>query len=125
MPIISNDRALRAAAILALLGASAIARAGPTIEIEPRSEAFATRAACERALEQRHSAALTRLAATDRKGVDQVSRLQRDGEKHLSYVEKVDLGADPSESAMPGSQTEQFTCRGSTLEHRVEFEAGG
>ena len=106
-----------------LLSASGIARAGPTIEIEPKAETFASRAACEQALEKRHSAALSRLASLDRKDGNKVSRLERDRSKQLSYVEKVDLGAADSE--MPGSQTEQFTCRGSTLEHRIEFGAAG
>jgi hypothetical protein len=124
MPTISNDRAgVRAAAALLLLAAGGAARGGPTIEIEPRTEAFATRAACERALEQRHSAALSRLASLDRKGHDKVSPLERDGGEHLSYVEKVDLGAATAD--MPGSQTEQFTCLGSTLEHRIDFGMGG
>ena len=114
---------MRAAAILLLVGASGIARAGPTIEIDPRTEAFTTRAACEQALEQRHSAALSRLAPPDRKGGKAVSRLKREGGEHLSYVEKVELGAD-SDSDMPSSQTEQFTCRGSTLEHRIDFGTG-
>ncbi|HEX8124480.1 MAG TPA: hypothetical protein VF548_02760 [Allosphingosinicella sp.] len=121
MPTISNDRpAVRAAAtLLLLLGASGIACAAPTIEIDPRTEAFASRADCEQALEQRHSAALSRLAALDRKGGKAVSRLKREGGEHLSYVEKIDLGADAD---MPRSQTEQFTCRGSTLEHRIDFD---
>ncbi|HEX8307838.1 MAG TPA: hypothetical protein VF645_05405 [Allosphingosinicella sp.] len=126
MPTISNDRpAVRAATILLLLGAGGIARAGPTIEIDPRTEAFATRAACEQVLEQRHSAALSRLAALGRKAGNEVSRLKREGGEHLSFVEKVDLGGAAPEADMPNSQTEQFTCRGSTLEHRVEFEAAG
>ena len=113
---------MKAAAILLLLGAGGSARAGPTIEIDPRTEAFATRAACEQALEQRHSAALSRLSSLDRKSGNAVSRLKREGGENLSYVEKVELEADAD---MPRSQTEQFTCRGSTLEHRIDFEAAG
>ncbi|HEX8449115.1 MAG TPA: hypothetical protein VF652_05950 [Allosphingosinicella sp.] len=125
MPTISSDPiAAKAAAILLLLGASGIARAGPTIEIDPRTEAFATRAACEQALEQRHSAALSRLASLDRKSGNAVSRLKREGGGDLSYVAKVELDAD-ADADMPRSQTEQFTCRGSTLEHRIDFEAAG
>jgi hypothetical protein len=125
MPTISNDRlAVRAAALL-LLGASGIASAGPTIEIDPKTEAFASRGACERALEQRRSAALSRLAslpAAEKRGTS-VSELKRSDGEHLSYAEKVDLGA--AEPDTPESQTEQFTCRGSTLEHRIDFGMGG
>jgi hypothetical protein len=125
MPTISADRALRAAAALLLLGAAGIARAGPTIEIDPRTEAFATPAACEKALERRHSAARSRLASlspAQRRG-NSVGELRRNGGEHLSYLEKLDLGAEEPDSNMPQSQTEQFTCRGSTLEHRVDYQA--
>ena len=110
-----------------LLGAGAIARAGPTIEIDPRTEAFATRAACEEALEQRHSAARSRLASlsrADRRG-NSVGDLKRSGGEHLSYVETLDLAVGQTDPDMPASQTEQFTCRGSTLEHRVDYEVAG
>ena len=116
---------MRFAALLLLLAAGGAARAGPTIEIEPRTQAFATRAACEQALEQRHSAALARLAALSpaQKRGNAVGKLGRSGE-HLSYAERVDLGSGAPDSDMPGSQTERFTCRGSTLEHRIDFSAG-
>ncbi|MEA3009644.1 MAG: hypothetical protein QOJ91_1336 [Sphingomonadales bacterium] len=115
---------MRAAAILLALAAAGAARAGPTVEIEPRTEAFASRAACEQALEQRHSAALSRLAALDRKGGNKVTPLKRDGGEQLSYAERVDLGAGDPESGISDSQTEQFTCRGNLLEHRIDFGAG-
>jgi hypothetical protein len=129
MPTISNDRlAVRVAgAALLLLGASGIASAGPTIEIDPKTEAFASRGACEQALEQRRSAALSRLAslpAAEKSGTS-VSELKRSGGEHLSYAEKVDLGAADRDPEMPKSQTERFTCRGSTLEHRIDFGTGG
>jgi hypothetical protein len=111
--------------MLLLLGLGGMARAGATIEIDPRTEAFATRAACEQALEQRHSAAVSRLASLDPKGGNAVSRLKRDGGEHLSYLEKVDLRGATPDADMPGSQTERFTCRGSTLEHRIDFGMGG
>jgi hypothetical protein len=124
MPTISNDRlALKAAAALLLLASGGIARAGATIEIDPKTEAFATRGACEQALEKRRLAALARLDSlppAERRG-NSVGKLRRDGGEHLSYVELVDLGADPAETEMPRSQTEQFTCRGSTLEHRIDY----
>lgn len=127
MPTISNDRfPVRSAAALALLGASAIAQAGPTIEIDPRTEAFATRAACERALEQRHSAARSRLESlspAEKRG-NSVGKLKRNADAHLSYAETVDLGGATAETDMPGSQTELFTCRGSTLEHRIDYGMG-
>ena len=128
MPTISNDRlAVRAAAALLLLGAGAMAWAGPTIEIDPRTEAFASTAACEQALEQRHSAARSRLEslpAAERRGTS-VGKLKRNGDAQLSYVEKVELGAEASDPALPSSQTELFTCRGSTLERRVDYGMDG
>jgi hypothetical protein len=127
MPTISADRALKAAAALLLLGASGIARAGPTIEIDPKTEAFADRGACEQALKQRRSAALSRLDSLSpaEKRSTSVSELKRGGGDHLSYAEKVELVADEPGSEMPRSQTEQFTCRGSLLEHRIDFGMGG
>jgi hypothetical protein len=127
MPTISADRALRAAAALLLLGASGIARAGATIEIDPRTEAFATRADCERALGIRHAAALARVAAlpAEERSSSSVGKLKRDGDEHLSYVERVALGAGTAEIDMPDSQSEQFTCRGNTLEHRIDYGTGG
>jgi hypothetical protein len=127
MPTISADRALRAAAALFLLGSAAVASAGGTIEMDPRTEAFASRAACEKALEQRHSAARSRfesLSPSEKRG-NKVGKLERNGDEHLSYVEKVELGAGTAEIDLPGSQTEQFTCRGSTLEHRIDYGMGG
>lgn len=127
MPTISNNRALGAAAALLLLCVGGAAWAGPTIEIDPRTEAFASRAACEQALEQRHSAARSRLASlpkAEKRGTS-VGKLERDGDEQLSYVERVELGAEASDPAMPSSQTELFTCRGSTLERRVDYGMGG
>jgi hypothetical protein len=54
-----------------------------------------------------------------------IGKLRRNADDHLSYVETVDLGAETSEIAMPSRQTELFTCRGSTLEHRIDYEAAG
>jgi hypothetical protein len=125
MPTISADRAPKAAAaLLLILAAGGAARAGPMIEIDPRTEAFATRAACEQALEQRHSAARSRLASmspAEKRG-NSVGKLQRNGIEHLSYVEVVDLGAGAFEADMPRSQKELFTCRGNMLEHRIDYE---
>lgn len=126
MPTISADRALSAAAALLLLGAGTAAAAGGTIEIDPRTEAFATRAACEKALQIRHAAALARVAALpagERSG-SSVGKLERNGDEHLSYFERVALGSGTAEIDMPGSQSEQFTCRGSTLEHRIDYGTG-
>ena len=126
MPTISADRALKAAVLL-LVGASAIARAGPTIEIDPKTEAFADRGACEQALEQRRSAALSRLdslSPAEKRGT-RISELKRGGSDQLSYAERVELAADGADSEMPGSQTEHFTCRGRMLEHRIDFGTGG
>jgi hypothetical protein len=127
MPTISADRALRAAAALILLAMAGTASGSGTIEIDPRTEDFATRAACEKALEQRHSAARSRLASlsTAEKRGNSVGKLQRNGDDHLSYVETVGLGAGTAEIDMPGSQTEMFTCRGSTLEHRIDYGMSG
>lgn len=127
MPTISADRALKAAAALLLLGTGSAAPAGATIEIDPRTEAFATKAACEKALEIRHAAALARLAAlpAEERGGSSVGKLKRDGGEHLSYVERVALGTGTAEIDMPGSQSEQFTCRGSILEHRIDYGTGG
>jgi hypothetical protein len=127
MPTISADRPLRAAALVLLLGATGIAIAGPTIEIDPRTEDFASRAACEQALEKRHSAARSRLAGlapAEKRGND-IGKLKRNADDHLSYVEMVDLGAETAEIDLPKRQTELFTCRGSTLEHRIDYEAAG
>ena len=117
---------MRSAAALLLLAASTVARAGPTIEIDPKTKAFASRGACEQALEQRRSAALSRLESlpgAEKRGAS-VSELKRNGE-HLSYAERVDLAADEPDPDMPRSQTERFTCRGNTLEHRIDFGMGG
>jgi len=51
------------ATALFLMATAAPALAGFTLEIDPRTESFASRAACEQALEIRHSAALARFAA--------------------------------------------------------------
>jgi hypothetical protein len=127
MPTISGDRALSAAAALLLLGGAGAASASGTIEIDPRTEAFASRADCEQALEQRHSAARSRLASLSpaEKRANNVGKLERNGDDQLSYAERVALGAGAAEIDMPGSQTEQFTCRGSTLEHRIDYGTGG
>src|SRR3712207_4624507 len=88
MPTISADRALRAPAVLLLLSMAGAASASGTIEIDPRTEAFASRADCEQALEKRHSAAQSRLASlsgAERRG-NKVGKLRRDGQ-HLSYAE--------------------------------------
>ncbi len=127
MPTISADRALRAATLVLLVGATGIAVAGPTIEIDPRTEDFASRAACEQALEKRHSAARSRLDSlprAEKRGSD-IGKLKRNAEDHLSYVEMVDLGAEAAEIELPKRQTEMFTCRGSTLEHRIDYGLGG
>jgi hypothetical protein len=117
---------MKAAAALLLLAVAGAASASGTIEIDPKTEDFATRAACEKALEQRHSAARSRLASlppAEKRG-NSVGKLKRNGEEHLSYVETVGLGADIAEIDLPGSQTEMFTCRGSTLEHRIDYGGG-
>jgi hypothetical protein len=127
MPTISNDRlAVRAAAALVLMATAAPAPAGFTLEIDPRTESFASRAACEQALEVRHSAALARFAALPPKErrSSRVEALTRTG-GDLLYLEILDLSADPAEAGMPRRQTERFTCRGSMLEHRIDFEADG
>lgn len=127
MPTISSDPPGVKAALLLLLAASGAASAGPTIEIDPKTEAFASRGACEQALEQRRSAALSRLASLPpgQKNGTSVSELKRGGGDHLSYAEKVELAADEAEPEMPRIQTERFTCRGSTLEHRIDYGGAG
>ncbi|HEY0130950.1 MAG TPA: hypothetical protein VGB57_06050 [Allosphingosinicella sp.] len=127
MPTISNEPlGLRAALALLLLGASGAALASGTIEIDPRIEAFASRAACEKALERRHKAALARVAAlpAEERRTSRVDALKRDGDG-LGYSEVLGLTGDASEIGLPGSQTESFICRGSTLEHRIDYKAGG
>lgn len=127
MPTISAERgALKAAAALLLLGLSGAAPASGTIEIDPRTEDFASRGACESALERRHAAAVSRLAAlpAEERRTSRVETPRRDGHD-LSYFELLDLTVDTPEIRMPRSQTETFTCRGSTLEHRIDYEAGG
>ena len=114
---------MRLVAALLALAAAGTALAGPTIEIDPRTEDFASRAACEKALKQRHAAALSRLdslSEAQRRG-NKVAELKRDGDEHLSYAEILDLGGDPADSLMPRSQTESFTCRGAQLEHRIDL----
>jgi hypothetical protein len=117
---------MRAAAALVLMAAAAPASAGFTLEIDPRTESFASRAACEQALESRHSAALARFAALpakERRGSRVKALTRTDGD--LAYLEILDLSADPAEAGMPRRQTETLACHGSTLEHRIDFEAGG
>lgn len=127
MPTISVERALRAAAALILLGAGSAALASGIIEMDPRTEAFASRAACEKALEGRHAAALARVAAlpVEERRMNRVDALKRDGDDRLGYFEMLDLSIDTPEIRMPRSQTGRFTCLGSTLEHRIDYEAGG
>jgi len=113
----------RAAAALCLIGAGGPALASGTIEFDPKFEAFESRSACEQALQLRHGAALARLAAlpAPERRNNRVAGLKRDGDEQLSYFEVLDLGAEPADSIMPGSQTESFTCRGNRLEHRVSL----
>ena len=128
MPTISADQALlRGAAVLLLLGAGAAALASGTIEIDPRFHDYGSRAACEEVLKRRHGAALARFAATpaDERRTSRVDVLKRDGDEHLTYFELLDLTVETPEVIMPRSQTELFTCRGSLLEHRISYEAGG
>jgi hypothetical protein len=127
MRTISNDRwPVRAAAALLLLVAGEAALASGMIEIDPRSENFASTAACEQALERRHQAALSRLAALPAKErrTGRVDTLKRNG-PDLGYFELLDLSVDTPEIRMPRSQTESFTCRGSTLEHRIDYGSPG
>jgi hypothetical protein len=117
---------VRAVAALLLLGAPGAALASGTLEIDPRSETFASTAACEQALERRHEAALSRVAALPAKErrTSRVDALKRDGHD-LGYFELLDLSVDTPEIRMPRSQTESFTCRGSTLVHRIDYETDG
>jgi hypothetical protein len=117
---------VRAAAALLVLGIGGTALASGTIEFDPRTENFASRGACERALEGRHSAALSRLAAlpAEERRTSRVDALKRVGDD-LGYFEILDLSVDTPEIRMPRNQTEKFTCRGSTLEHRIDYEADG
>lgn len=110
-----------------LLGAGSAATASGTIEIDPRTEAFASPAACEKALASRHAAALARVSAlpAEERRISRVAALKRDGDENLGYVEMLDLSVDTPEIRMPRSQTEKFTCCGSALEHRIDYEAGG
>ncbi|HEX8468648.1 MAG TPA: hypothetical protein VF620_12680 [Allosphingosinicella sp.] len=111
---------------LLLLCMAGAASASGTIEIDPRTEAFASRTACEKALERRHEAALARFAAlpAEERRTSRVDALKRDGGE-LGFSEVLGLTGEALEIGMPGSQTESFTCRGSTLEHRIDYKAGG
>jgi hypothetical protein len=124
MPTISSERRpLRAAAALLLLAAAGPALAGPTIEIDPRFESFASRAACEQALQRRHGAALARFAALpakERRG-NRVDGLTRREDGHLGYLEVVDLSEGEQDALIPASQTESFTCLDNRLEHRISL----
>ena len=114
---------VRAAGALLLAGASGAAAAGATIEIDPKYESFESRAACERALERRHGAALARVAALpakERVG-NRVDPLKREEDGRLGYFEVLDLAGDSPDPLMPASQTELFTCRDNRLEHRVSL----
>jgi hypothetical protein len=110
--------------MLLLLVVAAAASASGTIEIDPRTEDFASRADCEKALERRHEAALSRFAAlpAQERRTGRVDPLKRDA-GGLGYSEVLGLGDDASEIGISGSQTESFTCRGSTLEHRIDYKA--
>ncbi len=117
-------RPARAAAALLLLGAGDAALASGTIEFDPKYERFESRAACERALQGRHGAALARFAALParERRSNRVEGLKRNSEEQLSYSEVLDLSSETPDSIMPGSQTEYFTCLGNRLEHRVSLE---
>jgi hypothetical protein len=119
-----SSRPASIAAVLPLLVMAAAAAASGTIEIDPRTEDFASRADCEKALERRHQAALTRFAALPAKerATSRVDALKREG-GGLGYSEVLGLTDDASEIGISGSQTESFTCRGSTLEHRIDYKA--
>ncbi|HLL30327.1 MAG TPA: hypothetical protein VK403_04960 [Allosphingosinicella sp.] len=114
---------MRAAAALLLLGAGGAAWAGSTIEIDPKYESFESRAACEEALQRRHGAALARFAALPAKQrrSNRVHALKRNADEQLGYYEVLDLTEGPPDEIMPGSQTEEFTCRGNRLEHRISM----
>jgi hypothetical protein len=116
---------MRASAALLLLATGGAALASGTIELDPKYESFESPAACEAALHRRHGAALARLAALPvrERRANRVDGLKRNGEEQLTYVEVLDLTAAVPDAIMPGSQTEEFTCRGSRLEHR--FLLGG
>jgi hypothetical protein len=126
MPTILNDRRpVRAAAGLLLLFTGGPALASGTIEIDPRYESFESRAACEVALQRRHVAALARFAALparERRN-NRVDALKRDKDAQLGYLEVLDLTGEAADTAMPGSQTESFTCRDNRLEHRIDLGA--
>ena len=95
--------------------------------MDPKTEAFASRAACEKALEGRHAAALARVGAlpAEERRMNRVEALTRDDDDRLGYFETLDLTIDTPEIRMPRGQTETFICLGSTLEHRIYYEAGG
>ncbi|MEO7179134.1 MAG: hypothetical protein ABIW83_09840 [Allosphingosinicella sp.] len=110
-------------ATLLVLGWSGAAAASATIEIDPKYENFESRSACEKALEQRHSAALSRVASlppAERHG-NKVAELERNGDQQLSYAEMLDLAGDSPDADMPGRQTELFTCLGARLEYRIDL----
>jgi hypothetical protein len=118
---------VRAAAGLLLIFAGGSALASGTIEIDPRYESFASRAACEDALQRRHVAALARFAAlpAPERRKNRVDPLKRTAGGQLGYLEVLDLTEGATDTAMPGSQTESFTCRDNRLEHRIDLAAGG
>src|SRR4051812_34632753 len=97
MPTISSERRpVKLAALLCLLGANGTALASGTIEFDPRTENFTSRAACEQALERRYRAAMSRLEALPAKErrTSRVDTLRRDRDEQLGYVEVVDLSVD-------------------------------
>ena len=115
---------MRAAALLLLIGGGSAAPA-TTIEIDPRYESFASRSACEEALQRRHGAALDRFAALPAKErrANRVDALTRIGGQ-LGYLEVVDLTEGERDALIPASQTEYFTCRDNRLEHRIAIGEG-
>lgn len=128
MPTISSKppAARVAAAALLLLGANGAALAGGTIEIDPKFEKFEGAAACDSELVRRYTAAVVRVANLPQKEQRKIRvDLLSNDDGRFTYVEWLDLTVERPDTVMPRSQTETFTCRGSTLEHRVEYESTG
>lgn len=114
-------------AALLLVSLSGSAAASGIVEASTDSKRYASRKACEKALRGLHSAAAARLTALP-EGRRQEIRLEtpfRDDGGDLSYFEVTDNSIRLPELTMPSSQTDEYSCKGRTLEHRFYLEGGG
>jgi hypothetical protein len=115
-----------AAAFLLLPLLPTAAQASGIVREETDQKRFASRAACEKALEARYSATAGRVAALEpeERRRRTVEPPFRDDEGRLSYYEVLDNSIATGDMTMASSETDEYSCRGRVLEHRYYLEGG-